>query len=785
MTGKLRIVGWYGLFLFVFLIVALLLVSSDVSGKSDSEKRVLFISSYSYSWSSVPQQIEGIKSALDETVTLDYEFMDTKLVNDAKSRELFYEELKYRLSQVQPYDVMILGDDAALEFALEFKEELFSDIPLVFEAVNDEERAVSAAKNADITGVIEELSYTSNIELAENLYPKADKIVAVLDDTITGKGERKQFYQQEKNHPELTFGEIDVSSLTKEQIEKKLQSLDETTILIYLIFSRDADGNIYTNKEAAYLIRDSADIPCFRMVQAGIGDGLLGGNIVSHLESGKIAGTMAQKILNGTDPATIKIQIESPNCYYFDYQVMKKYGIQKSMLPEDTIFVNYEPTFWEKNSRYILILLACSLIFGFLTHIITVMVHTRSRNILLEEKNLELRDAVEQAGKANRAKSDFLSRTSHELRTPMNAIIGLTDLAEKSVENRLKTGEYLEKIKASARHLLLIINDLLDMSAIEHNKLKIDAAKFNLKELLTSVSALYDTQCGSKRLQFEMLVDDIGVENLIGDPLRVRQILLNLLSNAVKFTDSGGRVRVVVKEQLVNTGRLCVHILVQDTGCGIRTEYLERLFVPFEQQEAATARKYGGSGLGLSITKNLVEMMHGSIWVESEEGKGSTFHVELPFETDGTAALNRGTFTAHKTSQVSYDFQGAGILLAEDTDFNREIAVELLELVNCRVETAVDGAEALEKFCRSEPGEYQLLLLDVQMPKKNGYEVARAIRMLGREDAKMIPILAMTANAFAEDIAASLSAGMNDHIAKPVDTEVFYSILARYLNETK
>ena len=147
--------------------------------------------------------------------------------------------------------------------------------------------------------------------------------------------------------------------------------------------------------------------------------------------------------------------------------------------------------------------------------------------------------------------------------------------------------------------------------------------------------------------------------------------------------------------------------------------------------------------------------------------------------------MNRGTFTAHKTSQVSYDFQGAGILLAEDTDFNREIAVELLELVNCRVETAVDGAEALEKFCRSEPGEYQLLLLDVQMPKKNGYEVARAIRMLGREDAKMIPILAMTANAFAEDIAASLSAGMNDHIAKPVDTEVFYSILARYLNETK
>lgn len=310
----------------------------------EGDKRILFISSYSYSWSSVPLQIEGLQSVLDDDIDLEYIFMDTKIIDDETSRDLFYQTLKYRLSKVVPYDIIITGDDAALQFALDYQEELFKGIPIVFEGIDDVERALEAGENPLVTGIAEQMDYGKNIEIAMKINPKATKIVGILDDTITGKGLQKQFYELEEKYPELEFGEINCSKLNHNEICDKLIHVSEDTILFFLIFTEDADGNRYTTHESVEMVTKYASVPVYRTVMVGIGDGLIGGNVVSHEEMGEMAGKMALDILNGIQPSEIAVVTESPTVYYFDEQVVNKFGIRKSVFPNETIFINETKT---------------------------------------------------------------------------------------------------------------------------------------------------------------------------------------------------------------------------------------------------------------------------------------------------------------------------------------------------------------------------------------------------------------------------------------------------------
>lgn len=317
--------------------------------------RVLFISSYSYGWDTVQLQIEGIKQGIPDDTVLDYEFMDTKRVDDETAYRLFYEGLAYRMSQVEPYDAVILGDDAALKFALEYRDELFDGIPLIFEGVNDLELAMEVSKNPLITGVVEKLSFQKNIELALTIYPDAKKVVGILDNGITGEAERKNFYQNAELYPNLEFSEINTSELSTADLKKALSGLEKGTILIYVVMTEDASGRQYTNQESIELIAQFATVPAFRMVEGGIGYGVLGGNIVSMERSGQIAAKMAMDIINGRrNMAEVGVIEDSPNVYCIDEAVMEKFGIDKSLLPEDTIFVNHKPTFIERNKEALL-----------------------------------------------------------------------------------------------------------------------------------------------------------------------------------------------------------------------------------------------------------------------------------------------------------------------------------------------------------------------------------------------------------------------------------------------
>lgn len=523
-------------------------------------------------------------------------------------------------------------------------------------------------------------------------------------------------------------------------------------------------------------------------------------------------------------------------------------------------------------------------------------------------------DALEGAEAATAAKSGFLSHMSHEIRTPMNAIIGMTTIALSRINDSERVKDCLGKISDSSRHLLGLINDVLDMSKIESGKLSITADNFNLHETIENINNIVRPQTQNRKQKFDIFLEDVDEENLVGDSMRVNQVLLNILSNALKFTPEGGSITMRLKQIEKKNGNVRIRFTIADTGIGMSEEYLQRLYHPFEQASDSTASKYGGTGLGMPITANLVTMMGGSINVQSKEGCGTTFFIELPFGISGEGAQQKGalppfrllvvdddkgtcehachllekmginadwTLSGEEAVQMAkdahergegyeiclvdwtmpgmngaetarairsvvgddvliiiisaydwapiedearhagvddflakpffastlfdalvtstrrldveagkepeaavkqgYDFSGKRALLVEDNEFNREIGQEFLEMVNIEVDIAENGKEAVDKVTGSPSGYYDVVLMDIQMPVMDGYEATRTIRASSHPEAKSMVILAMTANAFNEDVARAVAAGMNAHIAKPIDVNELYQVLAKYL----
>ena len=363
----------------------------------------------------------------------------------------------------------------------------------------------------------------------------------------------------------------------------------------------------------------------------------------------------------------------------------------------------------------------------------------------------------------------------------MNAIVGMTTLAFAHIDDRVRLEDCLQKITVSSRHLLSLVNDVLDMSRIEQSKISFNHIRLQLPDLVDQLTAILVPQAREQGVQLSICAEQVTRTAFYGDFLRINQILINLLGNAVKFTPAGGRVdfRVeeIVTEHTPSTVRY--RFTVQDTGIGMSEEFLKHIFEPFTREQAA--ERIEGTGLGLSIAKRLVDLMGGTISVESGINQGTRFIVELEFEEA------EQTLAAHKDSGEEADpkmagiFHGRHFLVAEDNEINAEILCELLHMEGASSDLREDGARMVEAFTSAEPGTYDVILMDIQMPGMNGYEAARVIRSLDRADAKEIPIIAMTANAFAEDVQAALEAGMNAHVAKPIDMNMLRAALGRVL----
>ena len=398
----------------------------------------------------------------------------------------------------------------------------------------------------------------------------------------------------------------------------------------------------------------------------------------------------------------------------------------------------------------------------------------------LTESREALKDALAEAEYASRAKTNFLNNMSHDIRTPMNAIVGFTALASSHLDERETVKDYLEKITVSSQHLLSLINDVLDMSRIESGKMALEESEVHLPDMIRDLRAIVQPSVEAK--QQELLIDtqDMIHEDIVIDRLRLNQIFLNLLSNAVKFTPGGGTISLRVVEKPAMTEDLTTFAFhIKDTGIGMSTDFASTIFDPFTREKTSTVSGIQGTGLGMAITKSIVDMMGGTITVSSEVGRGTEFVVTIPCRLSRTMEKNAPEAAP---AEEKLDFAGRRILLAEDNEMNRMIAEAILTEQGFALDLAPNGEQAVAMVSEAPAGTYDVILMDIQMPVMDGYEAARQIRALADPQKAKIPIVAVTANAFEEDRKLALSAGMNGHLAKPYDIPAMLETLGRLLN---
>lgn len=391
-----------------------------------------------------------------------------------------------------------------------------------------------------------------------------------------------------------------------------------------------------------------------------------------------------------------------------------------------------------------------------------------------EEANKLLRAAAEEANSANQAKSDFLSHMSHDIRTPINGIMGMTDIAMKNIGNQDKVYDCLTKISGSSQHLLGLINDVLDMSRIESGKTKVNHESFDIRTCINNCASIIGGQLAVRDLELKCEIDEFAHPLLIGDELHLRQVFINILGNSVKFTPDGGAIYLRAKELKDEDGRAFYRFELEDTGIGMKADFLPHLFEAFAQEDGGMRTTYKGTGLGMAITKKFVDMMEGTIEVTSELNVGTTFVIEMWFDIDVDAREDENKADFHA------NLKDMKALLVEDIELNLEIARSILEEEGAVITPAMNGQEAVDAFCNNPPGTFDVIIMDIMMPVMDGITATKTIRALEREDAGTIPIIAMTANAYEEDIRSTREAGMDAHLSKPIDVNVLFKTLSHF-----
>ncbi len=1134
------------------------------AGSAVSRKRanVLFISAYSLDWSAVPQKIEGMKSRLGETADIEYLFMDTKHVSEPEAARITKRHLDI-LRAENPFDLVIASDDAALDFVLKCRGEYFSGIPIVFEGINSEEKAKRAAEDPLITGIAEVLPLRQTLELAVRLMPSATRVVSITDGTDSSAGFLAQLDRFKSAFPRLKFENLDCSKYSQTALAAQIASYGPETILLYMIMGRDGSGTVYSVAQSLRFLSDKIRVPLFKADEAGLGDGLTGGCMISYREMGEQAGGLSLKVLSTDSAQNLPLQPTSHR-YMFDYRELVRFGIPLSALPKDSIVINQPPDSsrdvrrilipvgilialliiiivnffffnlkmkraqeellrskrlyirvgktarfsewrYERENRRMLALddestdnsmltrinlspvienvpesiaeiaepqsrqavydffdkmnagqdgsteiwyrvkdsdeLCCRRLtcfidrdrtgsvlgiyciaqditeqkkeeeryqheienmeslddvnlvskghynlsqnkiisyrfyfdkpvvlpekintydaalgsylssfdnerdrlemakladrltlideyqkghtgfsyqyctsqadgkmawmrvvvstfkeptrgeiecftcayevsqkvletqilssfftlgyeeIGFLymdiarcssfrlntdgkriqiagnyretleifkkqyflperaeetvrqlsietinselekANIYTVSFPLRNEDGQIRQKSFQfswfdeshlisyycLKDITKEfeadqkqiaelaaakfaADEANNAKSVFLSNMSHDLRTPLNGVLGFTDLAIRETDAEKKQ-DYLQKAQSSGQLLLSLINDTLDLSRIESGKMTLENAVVAEDEINSALINSVKQSAELKHIELRADFDSFPHEYLFVDKLKLQKIVLNLLSNSVKYTQPGGTVTYSVEALDPSLNGCSRRITINDTGIGMSAEFQTKMYEPFSQEHRPEAAAVVGTGLGLSIVRKIVDLMRGTIQVKSEVGRGTSFVVELPLEE------------AHKKEKTGSAASGgtkvAGwrVLLCEDNALNREIASLMLADLKINVECAEDGRAGLEKFNLSEPDYYDAVLMDLRMPNMNGLEATQAIRALRRPDAETVPIIAMTADAFEEDIKRCIDAGMNAHIAKPINRDQLLAAL--------
>jgi len=755
-----------------------------------SKQVLLHISSYDARVQREYSQIEVIRQALEAHSNVEYRNINLNSYehrNDVGFNS-YYSDMIRANYIAHEIDVVLATDNEAFKFVMDNYYLLFSPKPVVFCGVNNIEsqpgleiigsgtagsiNAGSPLKKTTlygleehVTGISGRISFEETAREMLRLYPATKRIFILNDYSLSRSANMREYIESIILTTRLPVEFVFCENKPFYELMEEISGFGSDTLVLIGNYLVDSDNILYSEIDVQKHVVSASINPVFCLTSTFMGHGTLGGYVSIHEVKSRVAISMVIDLLGGKNVTDIPVIYDSSflNQWQFDHITAKKFKINTNSLPAGHIVINRILPVWESNPMEFIF----SIIIGTLMLLIILALVIFLR--ILAGKQAE-------AQSATNAKSAFLANMSHEIRTPMNAIVGMASLGIQA--DGIERKDYcFKRINEASKLLLGVINDILDMSKIEANKLELTYAEFNLKEMVQRIINVNNVRLNEKKQNLSLNIDAAVPEFLVGDEQRLSQVITNLTGNAIKFTPENGSITIHVECADEENGICTIKFSITDTGIGISLEKQKNLFQPFQQAESSTSREFGGTGLGLSISKNIIEIMGGAIWVESDLGKGASFFFTIKAQRAGEIKQAEPAKT-HADMTVKYT--GQSILLVEDMEINREIVQALLEPTQLTIDCAENGKEAIKIF-RKDPLKYGMIFMDLQMPLMDGYETTRMIRALDAPNAKTIPIVAMTANVFRDDVEKCLDSGMNSHVGKPLNFDEVMDKLRMYL----
>ncbi len=763
----------------LFLLFLLVLTAKTLL--SAEKNNILILNSYHKGLQWTDEIVEGIISGLDEynqNSEIFVEYLDSKRFYDSTYQKNIYNLYERKYKNIK-FDVIVSSDDDALSFLLTFRDSLFGSVPVVFSGINFPHNYPEG-----YTGVLEQVDFIENILLITKLHPDYSKIYFLTDNTHTGKIIYKRAVRELKPIADDIRYEF-LRYYTFNKLYQKIAGLDEKAIVFLTAFNKDVNNEYRSYDKIASNISRISSVPVYGVWTFYLNNGVVGGKMNSGKVQGRMAGRMAKRILNGENVNTINVAIDSTS-YYFDHNLLKKYNIKPSELPDEAVVLNHPLAFFITHKQetiytFVIIVLLIAVIVLLWGNIIIKRNKLRQRKNYLKEielNNEKLKIAKEKAEESNKLKSAFLANISHEIRTPMNGIIGFSKLLIDNPDIDQETlDKYLSIINKSGYLLLNLINDIIDLSKIEANYLKINYRACRVNNIMDELLSFYNEEKKTVEKSHIKIILEKGVEDndftIYSDPNRINQVLFNLLSNALKFTYEG---KIVFGYKIIDKE---LRFYVQDTGIGLSSTECKIIFERFRQVDDKTTRRYGGSGLGLSISQGIVENMKGKIWVESKkenrkENKagGSIFYFSIPLKV-----VETNKFTTKK-QEHNHVWPDKNILIVEDAQISYELLTKFLKDTKVTFIHAENGEEAIE-LCKNNHT-IDLVLMDIQLPMMDGLEATCRIKKSNPD----LPIIAQTANAMNEDRRNIIDAGCDDYISKPINKYDLLEKIGKFLKTT-
>lgn len=758
------------------IITTAIIVFCTLFGYSADKKNVLIINSYHKGLKWSDDILSGITYGLNESefeIEIYIEFLDSKRFLETKD----YDQGLYKLFLTKykevDLDVIIVSDDFALSFMLAQRDSIFGPVPTVFCGINNPHKYPNT-----YTGVLENIEFLDNFKLIRNLHPNYSKIYIIVDDTPTGNSIYDRAYRLNLLTNEEFRYEF-LRNYTFKELFQRVSELEENAVIFLTAFTQDSNGDYSSYKEIVSNLVNYTKVPVYGTWDFYLDMGIVGGKLIKGFEQGYTASKMAVDILKGKNLNQMEIRMSKAE-YQFDYNALKEYKISKRNLPDHAQIINRPFEFIFENKQQtifwgVIFILLLVIIVTLITYIIyrkKKIVEIRRYNKSIELNNEKLQIAKEKAEESDRLKSAFLANMSHELRTPMNGIIGFSKLiidANDMSQELLK--KYLNIIHKSGYILLNLVNDIIDLSKIESMQLKLNYTKFKLNELIDELHGFFMSEkenTGKNDLEI-IAKKDYAFKDLMiySDSNRIRQVLYNLIHNALKFTDKG---YIKFGYHIENDN---LKFFVEDTGIGMSDVNKKIIFERFRQVDDKTTRRYGGSGIGLTVSKGIIENLKGKIWVDSQKGMGSTFYFTIPFNPVSNQKQQVTNVINHK----NYKWPGKTILIVEDSTVSYELLTKFLKDAQVSFLYATNGEEAI-KIC-TENVQVDLVLMDIQLPIMDGLEATSIIKKHKPE----LPIIAQTANAMEEDRPNIISAGCDDYVSKPINRIELLQKIDNFLNQ--